>query len=220
MKAMTNAVLPARQGFDYFYGLPYSHEEGFPGPSLESIVWPPIPLFENKKIVEQPVDLMTITPRYTNKVPANTGCRQATNLTSAHPPFPPQPTHRRWRCLKSSQPPSSPSSSTSATLRPTCPCLPHPSSRMSPSAATTATLWSKWTPALVRPSLPHGPSLPHCHAHVLLCFALLCFPCRTVTPGTILDTLRTTGLDENTYVVFSSGERWQEAARIVTRQQN
>lgn len=65
---------PHCQGFDYFYGLPYSHEEGFPGPSLESIVWPPIPLFENKKIVEQPVDLMTITPRYTNKVPAHTGC--------------------------------------------------------------------------------------------------------------------------------------------------
>jgi hypothetical protein len=29
---------PTARGFDYFYGLPYSHEEGFPGPSPESYV--------------------------------------------------------------------------------------------------------------------------------------------------------------------------------------
>ncbi len=33
------------QGFERFFGLPYSHEEGYPGPPPSSIVWPPVPLF-------------------------------------------------------------------------------------------------------------------------------------------------------------------------------
>lgn len=62
-----NNCTPNDQGFDYFYGLPYSHEEGFPGPELESIVWPPVPLFENRELIQQPVNMETLTPRYTNK---------------------------------------------------------------------------------------------------------------------------------------------------------
>lgn len=54
------------QGFDYFFGLPYSHEEGFPGPAVpESLVFPPIPVMQNESIVQQPVDLDNLTPTYT-----------------------------------------------------------------------------------------------------------------------------------------------------------
>jgi hypothetical protein len=39
------------QGFERFFGLPYSHEEGYPGPPPSSIVWPPVPLYRNDVIV-------------------------------------------------------------------------------------------------------------------------------------------------------------------------
>ena len=42
-----------RRGFDDFFGLPYSHEEGYPGPFPEGVVWPPVPLYRNATIVEQ-----------------------------------------------------------------------------------------------------------------------------------------------------------------------
>ncbi|KAA0153768.1 hypothetical protein FNF27_06433 [Cafeteria roenbergensis] len=54
-------------GFDYYFGLLNSHEEGFPGPFPESIVFPPMSLHENVRIVEQPTDLLTLTPRYTQR---------------------------------------------------------------------------------------------------------------------------------------------------------
>ena len=47
--------------------MPYSHEEGFPGPELESVIWPPVPLFENRDLIQQPVNMETLTPKYTNK---------------------------------------------------------------------------------------------------------------------------------------------------------
>ena len=40
---------------------------GFPGPFPESIVFPPMSLHENVRIVEQPTDLLTLTPRYTQR---------------------------------------------------------------------------------------------------------------------------------------------------------
>ena len=49
------------------YGLPYSHEEGWPT-EPEGLMWPPIPLYDGDQIVEQPVNLSTLTARYTQKM--------------------------------------------------------------------------------------------------------------------------------------------------------
>ena len=59
--------LPGRekQGFDFFYGLPYSHEEGYPGPFPEGLIFPPVPLICDDKYVEQPFNMSDLTSRYT-----------------------------------------------------------------------------------------------------------------------------------------------------------
>jgi arylsulfatase A len=53
--------LPTRQGFDSFYGIPYSDDmtprEGKP--------WPPLPLMRDEVVVEAPADRDTLTQRYT-----------------------------------------------------------------------------------------------------------------------------------------------------------
>lgn len=55
--------LPTRQGFDTFYGIPYSDDmtprEGKP--------WPALPLIENETVVEAPADRDTLTKRYTER---------------------------------------------------------------------------------------------------------------------------------------------------------
>lgn len=60
--------LPTRQGFDSFYGIPYS-EDMVGGRSLpgQSAPWPPLPLMENEKIVEAPADRDLLTKRYTER---------------------------------------------------------------------------------------------------------------------------------------------------------
>ena len=57
--------LPTRQGFDTYYGIPYSDDmtgdkagRGFP----------PIPLMRDEKVVEAPADRNTLTKRYTKEV--------------------------------------------------------------------------------------------------------------------------------------------------------
>ena len=55
--------LPTRQGFDWFYGLPYSDDmvgDKQPG-------WPPLPLMENETVVEAPCDRDTLTKRLTER---------------------------------------------------------------------------------------------------------------------------------------------------------
>lgn len=56
--------LPTRQGFDYYFGIPYSDDmtqrEGKP--------WPPLPLLKNETVIEAPVDRSTLTKRYTAEV--------------------------------------------------------------------------------------------------------------------------------------------------------
>lgn len=59
--------LPTQRGFDYFFGTPYSHDEGYPGPFPISFVFPPVPVYENELIVEQPLNLETLTPRMTDR---------------------------------------------------------------------------------------------------------------------------------------------------------
>tara|TARA_B100000282_G_scaffold296794_1_gene280106 strand:+ start:1200 stop:2591 length:1392 start_codon:yes stop_codon:yes gene_type:complete len=77
-------VLPTSNGFDSYYGIPYSNDMNHPdnkgkpksGPSGMDILWEDpestitkwnTPLFENEKIVELPVDQRTITRRCTQK---------------------------------------------------------------------------------------------------------------------------------------------------------
>lgn len=52
--------LPVKQGFDYFFGIPYS-EDMVPSHSPE---WPDLPLVKNEKVIEAPAELTTTTRRY------------------------------------------------------------------------------------------------------------------------------------------------------------
>lgn len=57
------AFLPTRQGFDSYFGIPYSDDmTGGKQPG-----WPPIPLMENETVIEAPVDRDLLTRRYTEK---------------------------------------------------------------------------------------------------------------------------------------------------------
>ena len=77
-------VLPTSNGFDTYYGIPYSNDMNHPdnkgkpkgGPDGMDILWADpkstltkwkTPLFEDEKIVELPVDQRTVTRRYTQK---------------------------------------------------------------------------------------------------------------------------------------------------------
>ena len=58
--------LPTRQGFDYYYGIPYSNDMGTnQGPDR-----PPLPLLRNDNVIEAPVEQTTITRRYTKEAVA------------------------------------------------------------------------------------------------------------------------------------------------------
>ncbi|MDA8634528.1 sulfatase [Verrucomicrobiales bacterium] len=73
--------MPNQQGFDYFFGIPYSDDmtqeageraaarmKKNPGaPNLGGLAWPPLPLLENEKVIEAPVDRDGLTKRYTEK---------------------------------------------------------------------------------------------------------------------------------------------------------
>lgn len=54
--------LPTDNGFDYYYGIPYSNDM-----HSEKRGDPPIPLMRNKQIIEQPADQRTLTKRYTEE---------------------------------------------------------------------------------------------------------------------------------------------------------
>ncbi|MHC4172372.1 MAG: sulfatase-like hydrolase/transferase [Planctomycetota bacterium] len=56
--------LPTRQGFDYYYGIPYSNDMG----KRKGTNRPPLPLLQNEKVIEAPVDQNTLTKRYTEQV--------------------------------------------------------------------------------------------------------------------------------------------------------
>lgn len=61
--------LPTRQGFDYYYGVPYSNDTGegrFKWRGSNQIYdQPQIPLMRNETVIEQPVVQPTLTQRYT-----------------------------------------------------------------------------------------------------------------------------------------------------------
>lgn len=64
--------LPNNQGFDYFYGIPYSddmtQEVGKRiGTRFNGLNWPPLPVMENMKVVRAGVDRNLLTKDYTEK---------------------------------------------------------------------------------------------------------------------------------------------------------
>ena len=76
----TQKYHPLSRGFDYYFGLPYSNDMGCLRNSndIYNIKINPLcgenrlynislPLYENRKIIEQPADLMTLTQRYADK---------------------------------------------------------------------------------------------------------------------------------------------------------
>lgn len=54
-----SAFLPTRQGFDYYYGIPYSNDM--------DRTYCPLPLMENEKVITAPVGQDSLTYRYTQK---------------------------------------------------------------------------------------------------------------------------------------------------------
>jgi arylsulfatase A len=74
------AFLPMAQGFDSWFGLPYSHDMNFVGPRVEGTpawrnpaLYDPkpeywnVPLMRNGDVIERPVDHRTLTKRYTEE---------------------------------------------------------------------------------------------------------------------------------------------------------
>ena len=56
-------LLPTRQGFDEYFGIPYS--DNMVGDKRHG--WPPLPLMRNEKVVDAPTDRNTLTMRYTHE---------------------------------------------------------------------------------------------------------------------------------------------------------
>ena len=54
-----NEFLPTKQGFDYYFGIPYSNDMNRD--------FCPLPLMKNEEVIEAPVDQNTLTKRYTEE---------------------------------------------------------------------------------------------------------------------------------------------------------
>ena len=59
--------LPTRQGFDWFFGVPYSDDMTARVWSKDGSKWPPLPLMENERVIEAPCDRNGLTKRYTER---------------------------------------------------------------------------------------------------------------------------------------------------------
>lgn len=59
--------LPTEQGFDWFFGVPYSDDMTERLWAKDGSKWPPLPLMENRKIIEAPCDRNGLTKRYTER---------------------------------------------------------------------------------------------------------------------------------------------------------
>jgi arylsulfatase A len=61
-------LLPTNQGFDYYFGVPYSNDMILIHPVSNSMGgFPPLPLMRNEEVIEAPVDQTTLTGRYTEE---------------------------------------------------------------------------------------------------------------------------------------------------------
>ncbi|MDB4676998.1 sulfatase [bacterium] len=58
--------LPTRQGFDQYFGIPYSNDMGHDS-RKEPYRYPPLPLLRNEEVIEQEPDQREITQRYTQE---------------------------------------------------------------------------------------------------------------------------------------------------------
>jgi arylsulfatase A len=61
--------LPTRQGFDGYFGLPYSNDM-VKGKLRGGLPYPPLPLIENETVIEQEPDQSTLTDQYTQRAAA------------------------------------------------------------------------------------------------------------------------------------------------------
>lgn len=59
--------LPTRQGFDHFYGIPYSDDMTERVWDVDGSKWPPLPLMRGEEVIEAPADRDTLTKRYTEE---------------------------------------------------------------------------------------------------------------------------------------------------------
>ena len=59
---------PNNHGFDYHYGLLYCNDHGPERNPKHNYGWPEIPLYENGTIIEQPVDLVNVPDRMSEKL--------------------------------------------------------------------------------------------------------------------------------------------------------
>ena len=68
--------LPTRQGFDEYYGVPYSDDmteavgqrlAQRPGNALDGNLWPPLPLMDGEKVVEAPTDRDLLTKKLNDR---------------------------------------------------------------------------------------------------------------------------------------------------------
>lgn len=55
--------LPTRQGFDYYFGIPFSNDMGYDN----AIPYPPLPLLRNEEVIEEEPDQRLLTKRYTEE---------------------------------------------------------------------------------------------------------------------------------------------------------
>lgn len=61
------AFLPTRQGFDYFFGIPYSDDMVHTSLTARERGWPPLPLMRNERVIEAPADRNSLTQRETQE---------------------------------------------------------------------------------------------------------------------------------------------------------
>jgi arylsulfatase A-like enzyme len=59
--------LPTRQGFDTYFGIPYSNDMGNHRYARQKFVSPPLPILRNEKTIEQQPDQTRLTRRYTGE---------------------------------------------------------------------------------------------------------------------------------------------------------
>lgn len=59
------SFMPTRQGFDSFFGLPYSHDVAPDHPLTGRFNFPPLPLYRNEEVVELNPDRRFLTQRFT-----------------------------------------------------------------------------------------------------------------------------------------------------------
>jgi arylsulfatase A len=57
--------LPTRQGFDSYFGIPYSDD--MTADKRPAGEWPPLPLMEDERVIDAPVDRNLLTKRYTER---------------------------------------------------------------------------------------------------------------------------------------------------------